>query len=144
MIVVRSAHVVDYRGFGWGDRLSVERFRVRGSRPRIGRLGAERESGWRGVSVGVGEQGAGGWVARAHREAIGEAMAWAQGEVAWTRVGYHGRTAAGRSVGRYEPGTGLVWTRWDHRTNRACEPQLHSHVAVLNRVVTASDGQIRA
>jgi conjugative relaxase-like TrwC/TraI family protein len=37
-----------------------------------------------------------------------------------------------------------VWTRWNHHTNRACEPQLHSHVAVLNRVLTASDGQIRA
>ncbi|MGQ0480399.1 MAG: MobF family relaxase [Pseudonocardia sp.] len=83
-------------------------------------------------------------VARAHQEAIADAMAWAEGEVAWTRVGYHGRTAGGYSVGRYEAGTGLVWTRWDHHTNRACEPQLHSHVAVLNRVVTASDGLIRA
>ncbi len=83
-------------------------------------------------------------VVRAHREAIAEAMAWAEGEVAWTRVGYHGRTASGRSVGRYEHASGLVWTRWDHSTSRACEPQLHSHVAVLNRVVTASDGQIRA
>src|SRR5581483_10909665 len=61
-----------------------------------------------------------------------------------TRVGYHGRTAAGRSVGRYERGSGLVWTRWDHATNRACEPQLHAHVAVLNRVVTGSDGVVRA
>jgi conjugative relaxase-like TrwC/TraI family protein len=83
-------------------------------------------------------------VMRAHREAIAEAMEWAEGEVGWTRVGYHGRTAGGRSVGRYESATGLVWTRWDHHTNRACEPQLHSHVAVLNRVVTACDGQIRA
>jgi hypothetical protein len=77
-------------------------------------------------------------VARAHKEAVAEAMGWAEGEVAYTRVGYHGRTASGRSVGRYEAATGLVWTRWDHHTNRACEPQLHSHVAVLNRVITAS------
>jgi conjugative relaxase-like TrwC/TraI family protein len=83
-------------------------------------------------------------VVQAHREGIAEAMSWAEGEVAWTRVGYHGRTASGRSVGRYEAARGLVWTRWDHSTNRACEPQLHSHVAVLNRVVTACDGQIRA
>jgi conjugative relaxase-like TrwC/TraI family protein len=83
-------------------------------------------------------------VVRAHRQAISEAMSWAEGEVAWTRMGYHGRTASGRPVGRYEAAEGLVWTRWDHSTNRACEPQLHSHVAVLNRVVTASDGQIRA
>lgn len=83
-------------------------------------------------------------VVQAHHGAIAEAMAWAEGEVAWTRVGYHGRTASGRTVGRYEAASGLVWTRWDHSTNRACEPQLHSHVAVLNRVVTAADGQIRS
>jgi conjugative relaxase-like TrwC/TraI family protein len=83
-------------------------------------------------------------VVRAHTEAISEAMGWAEGQVSWTRVGYHGRTAAGRSVGRYEAGEGLVWTRWDHHTNRACEPQLHAHVAVLNRVITGTDGQVRA
>lgn len=83
-------------------------------------------------------------VVRAHTEAVAEALGWAQGQVSWTRVGYHGRTAAGRSVGRYEAGEGLVWTRWDHHTNRACEPQLHAHVAVLNRVVTGADGRVRA
>ena len=83
-------------------------------------------------------------VVAAHTEAVGEAMAWAEKEVAWTRVGYHGRTGSGRSIGRYEAGTGLVWTRWDHHTNRACEPQLHAHVAVLNRIVTSVDGVVRA
>jgi hypothetical protein len=38
----------------------------------------------------------------------------------------------------------LVWTRWDHGTNRAGEPQLHSHVAVLNRVISGVDGRIHA
>jgi conjugative relaxase-like TrwC/TraI family protein len=94
--------------------------------------------------LAAGEEELARQVVEAHTAAIGEAMAWAEKEVAWTRVGYHGRTAQGRSVGRYEPGTGLVWTRWDHATNRACEPQLHAHVAVLNRVVTGSDGVVRA
>src|SRR3981081_1860611 len=35
-------------------------------------------------------------------------------------------------------------TGWDHSTNREGEPQLHTHVAVLNRAVTTSDGRIRA
>nr|WP_239028453.1 MobF family relaxase [Pseudonocardia acidicola] len=83
-------------------------------------------------------------VVGAHREAIAEAMAWAEEQAAYTRSGYHGKTVDGRSVGVYERATGLVWTRWDHSTNRNQEPQLHSHVAVLNRVVTASDGEIRA
>jgi hypothetical protein len=51
-------------------------------------------------------------VVAAHREAIAEAMARAEREVAWTRVGYHGRTASGRSVGRYEPGTGSGGRAW--------------------------------
>jgi conjugative relaxase-like TrwC/TraI family protein len=83
-------------------------------------------------------------VVAAHREAIAEAMRWAEREAAYTRVGYHGKTSQGRSVGRFEKATGLVWTRWEHQTNRNQEPQLHAHVAVLNRVVTESDGQIRA
>jgi conjugative relaxase-like TrwC/TraI family protein len=83
-------------------------------------------------------------VVEAHRNAVAEAMGWAEREVAYTRVGYHGKTTQGTSVGRYEQATGLVWTRWDHSTNRAQEPQLHSHAAVLNRVVTGLDGKIRA
>ncbi|MDN5933229.1 MAG: AAA family ATPase, partial [Pseudonocardia sp.] len=56
----------------------------------------------------------------------------------------HGRTTDGRSVGRYEAGAGLIWTGWKHSTNREKEPQLHTHVAVLNRLRTLSDGLIRA
>jgi hypothetical protein len=32
-------------------------------------------------------------VVAAHRDAVAEAMAWAEREVAYTRVGYHGRTS---------------------------------------------------
>jgi conjugative relaxase-like TrwC/TraI family protein len=91
-----------------------------------------------------GRQAEAAEVIEAHREAVAEAMAWAEREVAYTRVGYHGQTSQGTSVGRYEQATGLVWTRWDHSTNRAQEPQLHSHAAVLNRVATGADGMIRA
>jgi conjugative relaxase-like TrwC/TraI family protein len=44
----------------------------------------------------------------------------------------------------YEAARGLVWIRWDHSTSRAQQPQLHSHVTVLNRAETDADGVIRA
>jgi hypothetical protein len=47
-------------------------------------------------------------------------------------------------VGRYEEATGFVGLTWEHLTNRENEPQLHIHATVLNRVVTKSDGKIRA
>ena len=71
-------------------------------------------------------------------------MAYAEEHIGYTRTGYHGRTTDGRSVGRYEAGEGLIWTGWKHSTNREKEPQLHTHVAVLNRLRTLSDGLIRA
>jgi hypothetical protein len=71
-------------------------------------------------------------------------MTYAETHTAYARVGYHGRTRDGRSVGRYEATDGLIMTVWDHSTNREQEPQLHSHVAVLNRARTRSDGKIRA
>lgn len=83
-------------------------------------------------------------VAAAHDRAVATAMGYAEEHVAYTRTGYHGRTADGRSVGRYEAGEGLVWTAWRHSTNRESEPQLHTHVGVLNRLRTVSDGVIRA
>ncbi len=83
-------------------------------------------------------------VVAAHRDAVDIAMAYAESHAAYVRVGYHGRTAEGRSVGRYEAATGLVMTVWEHSTNREGEPQIHTHVAVSNRAVTRSDGQIRA
>ncbi|MCE0768691.1 relaxase domain-containing protein [Pseudonocardia kujensis] len=79
-----------------------------------------------------------------HRAALAEAMAFVEREAAYTRSGYHGKTAGGQSVGRFDEATGLVWTRWDHSTNRNQEPQLHTHVAVLNRVINRRGGGIQA
>lgn len=83
-------------------------------------------------------------VVAAHRAGVAAAMAFVERESASVRVGYHGTTVSGQSVGVYEQATGLVWIHWDHSTSRARQPQLHAHVTVLNRAVTASDGQIRA
>ena len=83
-------------------------------------------------------------VVAAHRAAVAAAMAYVEEQVAYVRSGYHGKTASGQSVGVYEEARGLVWIRWDHSTSRAQQPQLHSHVTVLNRAETVSDGVIRA
>ena len=94
--------------------------------------------------LAAGEFEAAAQVARAHDRAVETAMAYAEEHIGYTRTGYHGRTTDGRSVGRYEAGEGLIWTGWKHSTNREKEPQLHTHVAVLNRLRTLSDGLIRA
>ena len=39
---------------------------------------------------------------------------------------------------------GLVIARFEHRTSRALDPQLHSHCLVLNKVRDAQDGSWRA
>ena len=83
-------------------------------------------------------------VVEAHRAAVAAAMAYVEEQAAYVRSGYHGKTASGQSVGVYEQARGLVWIRWDHSTSRAQQPQLHSHVTVLNRAETISDGVIRA
>lgn len=94
------------------------------------------------MAAGRYEEAAG--VVAAHNRAVERAMDYAEQHVAWTRTGYHGRTSDGRSVGRYEAGEGLIWTGWGHSTNRENEPQIHTHVAVLNRLKTLSDGVVRA
>lgn len=81
---------------------------------------------------------------RVQREAVSLAMSYAEQHAAYTRTGYHGRTANGRSVGKYEKVDGFIMTVWPHSTNRNGEPQVHTHVGVLNRAVTSSDGKIRA
>ncbi len=83
-------------------------------------------------------------VLEAHRTAIGAAMEYVEKEAAYTRTGYHGKTVDGRSVGRFEQGTGLVWVRFDHSTSRAQEPQIHSHVGVLNKIESVETGKITA
>ena len=83
-------------------------------------------------------------VVAAHRAGVAAAMAYVEQQAAYVRSGYHGKTISGQSVGVYEQARGLAWIRWDHSTSRAQQPQLHSHVTVLNRAETSSDGAIRA
>lgn len=79
----------------------------------------------------------------AHREGVTAAVAYMEREAGYSRRGYHGRTKDGRSVGEYVAAREWVGARFDHTTNREGEPQLHSHVEVLNRVRCEADGAWR-
>lgn len=83
-------------------------------------------------------------VVAAHQAGIAAAMAYVERESGYVRAGYHGKTASGRSVGRYEKARGMAWIRWNHSTNREQQPHLHSHVTAVNRATTSSDGEVRA
>lgn len=94
--------------------------------------------------VAAGDHESADKVLRIHREAAEIGLGVLEKHGAYVRTGYHGKTANGRSVGRYERATGLAGILFPHSTNRENEPQLHIHAAILNRVQTVSDGKIRA
>src|SRR5256885_14496142 len=63
-------------------------------------------------------------------------MAYMQETAGLTRTGYHGRgrDGAGPAAGKWVEAKGWVASEFMHFTSREGEPQLHSHVAILNRV----------
>ncbi len=71
-------------------------------------------------------------VERAHQAAVRDALAFLEQHALFTRVGTDG-------VRQVEV-TGLVATAFTHRDSRAGDPDLHTHVAVANKVQTA-DGR---
>ncbi len=72
-------------------------------------------------------------IAAAHHAAVADTIRWLENEVAFTRLG--------RSGVRQVPVRGLVATAFTHRDSRAGDPDLHTHVAVSNKVQTlAADG----
>ena len=58
------------------------------------------------------------------------------------RIGLHTRAGAS-GVRQIDVEAGLIAAMFRHRTNRKGEPQLHTHAAVLNRVMGAPDGKWR-
>ncbi|MFF4647462.1 MobF family relaxase [Streptomyces sp. NPDC001389] len=84
-------------------------------------------------------------VRAAHNEAIGEAMKVFQKEAGYARTGYHGKAKNGRpSTGRYVDAEGYTAAIFTHEVSREGDPQLHAHVAVLNKVkVRDEDGTER-
>ncbi|MCF6506690.1 toprim domain-containing protein [Blastococcus sp. MG754426] len=71
----------------------------------------------------------------AHATAVADALAWLEDSACFTRLGTDG-------VRQVET-TGLIAAVFTHRDSRAGDPDLHSHVAVSNKVQTR-DGRWRA
>jgi conjugative relaxase-like TrwC/TraI family protein len=71
----------------------------------------------------------------AHRRALQAVIAYGESQVFATRTGHAGAIS--------EDVRGVVATAFDHWDSRAGDPQLHTHVVVLNRVQSAVDGNWR-
>jgi len=71
----------------------------------------------------------------AHHEAVAGTMGWLEEHAAYTRVGRGG-------VAQIDT-TGLICAMFDHRESRAGDPDLHTHVAVANKVLGV-DGKWRS
>lgn len=83
-----------------------------------------------------------GKVLSAHHEGIRAAHEYLQQEAGYGRIGYHGKAKGDRpTTGRYVDGHEWTAAIFDHGTSRAGDPQLHSHVAILNKIkVLDEDG----
>jgi len=75
-------------------------------------------------------------IKEAHEKAVRAANEWLEKNLAMTRQGHGGKErveAAGVAIANYT-----------HETSRAHDPCLHTHAVVLNAVIRAIDGEIRA
>ncbi|MHB1489455.1 MAG: MobF family relaxase, partial [Cellulomonas sp.] len=72
-------------------------------------------------------------VERAHQAAVKDALAFLEQHALFTREGADG-------VRQVET-RGLIATAFTHRDSRAGDPDLHTHVAVTNKVQTRADGR---
>jgi hypothetical protein len=71
----------------------------------------------------------------AHHEAVRSALAWVETHAAYTRAGHAGAAQT--------DAPGLVAAAFEHRDSRTGDPDLHTHVAVANKV-RGVDGKWRA
>ena len=79
-------------------------------------------------------------VLAAHRAGVQAALDLIQKEAGYTRAGYHGRSVEGRpTTGRYVDAHNLIAGEFLHYTSREGDPQLHSHLEILNRVRTVDE-----
>ena len=63
-------------------------------------------------------------VAAAHRASVAEALSYLEREACWVR--------RGRGGAEFHPGAGFLAAGYVHRSSRAGDPQLHTHVLVAN------------
>jgi conjugative relaxase-like TrwC/TraI family protein len=91
----------------------------------------------KGVSLlaALAEPGVGAATRAAHDQAVGDALAYLERHGAWVRRGHNGAAR--------QRASGLAAASFRHRTSRAAEPQLHTHLVVLN-VARGQDGRASA
>jgi conjugative relaxase-like TrwC/TraI family protein len=85
------------------------------------------------VLYALGDEGTGRKVAEAHQAGVRAAVAYLDGQVG-TRTGRHGT--------EHVQGEGLLAVGFTHRTSRAGDPLLHTHLIIANRT-QGPDGQWR-
>ncbi len=81
----------------------------------------------------LGDEETRGAIAEAHRAAWEAALAYLEAEACVTRRGKDGFIR--------ERGGGFVAAAYQHRTSRAQDPHLHTHVIVANMTESSSDGE---
>jgi len=81
----------------------------------------------------VANRGIAARIEAAHREAVMMALGFVESSLLFTREGTHGA--------RQVDVTGLVGAAFTHRDTRAGDPDLHTHVAVANKVKAAESGK---
>jgi conjugative relaxase-like TrwC/TraI family protein len=79
-------------------------------------------------------------IAEAHHGAVADVIKFFEREVAATRAGFSDNDGAVAQV----PVAGVAAVAYDHFDSRAGDPQLHTHVVVSNKVLTAMDGRWRS
>lgn len=83
------------------------------------------------VLYGIGDPAVAAEARQAHDDAVADALAYLEREACWTRRGKGGR----RSLS----GSGFIAAAFRHRTSRAGDPSLHTHVVVGN--LTEAEGR---
>jgi conjugative relaxase-like TrwC/TraI family protein len=87
------------------------------------------------VLWGLGSAETGQQIYQAHREAVADAIGWLEANAAYTRSGSEGQAQIDT--------TGVLAAMFDHWDSRAGDPDLHTHVAISNKVM-GSDGKWRS
>lgn len=84
----------------------------------------------------LGDRAVADEIEQAHQAAIASTLQWIEDEVLFTRRGAGGV--------RQVDVTGLIATSFTHRDSRSGDPDLHTHVAISNKVQAREDGAWRA
>jgi DNA primase catalytic core len=72
-------------------------------------------------------------IEQAHQDAVADTLGWLERNAAYTRNGRNGAQQIET--------TGLIAAAFTHRDSRAGDPDLHTHVAISNKVQSARDGR---